>query len=124
MKKSKSLVENLISAKIKNPWQEIFLDQKDALRCQNSLLKLKRHLTEEIILTGSQAGSLHLLKNKQHTKIKLNDIDIVVQKYQHPVYAQMWGVKDGGGFISHLSAADLLFNCGPDSLAVLKGGKV
>lgn len=38
------------------------------------------------------------------------------QKYEHPTYPQM-----GGGFISHLSALDLLFNVGPGSLKVIRG---
>jgi hypothetical protein len=42
------------------------------------------------------------------------NIGIVFQDYQHPTYPQQYD-----GFVSHLSIADLLFNCGPDSLEVL-----
>jgi hypothetical protein len=38
----------------------------------------------------------------------------VFQEYQHPVYPQLHG-----DFVSHLSIIDLLFNCGPESLAIL-----
>ncbi|CAN5401833.1 hypothetical protein BH10ACI1_BH10ACI1_34780 [soil metagenome] len=62
-----------------NLFQNIFLKREDAVRCQNSLLKLRRDLKEEIIITGSQASSIHLLENKLQTKINLNDIDIVVK---------------------------------------------
>jgi hypothetical protein len=44
-------------------------------------------------------------------------IRVVFQTFEHPVYPQMYG-----DFISHLSAADLLFNCGPESLATIRGG--
>lgn len=45
-------------------------------------------------------------------------IGVQFQEYKHPVYPQM-----GSGFISGLSILDLLFNCGPDSRAILTGEK-
>lgn len=44
-------------------------------------------------------------------------ISVDFQEYEHPEYPQLYGT-----FISHLSIIDLLFNCGPDSLDILKGG--
>lgn len=44
-------------------------------------------------------------------------VEVVFQDYAHPVYPQLHGA-----FVSHLSAIDLLFNCGPDSAAILAGG--
>jgi hypothetical protein len=41
-------------------------------------------------------------------------IAIEYQDYQHPVYPQLHGE-----FVPYLSVVDLLFNCGPQSLAVL-----
>jgi hypothetical protein len=41
-------------------------------------------------------------------------IRILYQRYQHPEYSQQHRP-----FVSHLSAVDLLFNCGPASLGVL-----
>ena len=43
-----------------------------------------------------------------------NGIDVVFQKYDHPIYHQIQGK-----FISHLSIIDLLFNCGEESLKIL-----
>lgn len=43
-------------------------------------------------------------------------VEVVFQDYAHPVYPQLHGP-----FVSHLSALDLLFNVGPDSLAVILG---
>jgi hypothetical protein len=48
-----------------------------------------------------------------------NGISITFQDYNHPKYPQMYG-----DFISHLSMIDLLFNCGPESLNILTGGRV
>jgi hypothetical protein len=44
-------------------------------------------------------------------------IEVRYQDFQHPTYPQQWG-----GFVSHLSALDLLFNCGEVSLEILCGG--
>jgi hypothetical protein len=41
-------------------------------------------------------------------------VDVIFQDYRHPQYPQLHG-----GFISHLSIIDLIFNCGPKSLEVL-----
>jgi hypothetical protein len=51
-----------------------------------------------------------------------NGITVEFQNYQHPGYNQLWMKEQG--FISFLSAIDLLFNHGPDSLSVLTGRKV
>ncbi|NIM96501.1 MAG: hypothetical protein GTO24_00030 [candidate division Zixibacteria bacterium] len=47
-----------------------------------------------------------------------NGISITFQDYNHPKYPQRYG-----DFISHLSIIDLLFNCGPESLNILTGGR-
>ncbi len=45
-------------------------------------------------------------------------IGVQVQKYQHPEYPQRYKP-----FISHLSVVDMLFNCGPQSLSILRSGR-
>ena len=45
-------------------------------------------------------------------------IAVSAQAYQHPAYPQQYTP-----FVSHLSVIDLLFNCGPESLAVLRSGR-
>jgi hypothetical protein len=42
-------------------------------------------------------------------------IDILFQDYRHPIYPQQYGK-----FESYLSIIDLMFNCGPKSLDILK----
>lgn len=45
-------------------------------------------------------------------------IAVSAQGYRHPAYPQQYTP-----FVSHLSVVDLLFNCGPESLAVLRSGR-
>jgi len=45
-------------------------------------------------------------------------VEVVFQDYRHPEYPQQFGP-----FEPFMSAADLLFNCGPDSLQVIRSGR-
>jgi hypothetical protein len=45
-------------------------------------------------------------------------IEVQVQAYTHPPYPQRYQP-----FVSHLAVIDLLFNCGPESLQVLRSGR-
>ncbi len=45
-------------------------------------------------------------------------IGLQVQSYRHPTYTQRYTP-----FVSHLAVVDLLFNCGPQSLNVLRSGR-
>lgn len=46
-----------------------------------------------------------------------NGLAVKVQEFEHPEYPQLFK-----GFESHLSIIDLLFNCGPDSIDIIKNG--
>jgi hypothetical protein len=50
--------------------------------------------------------------------IQSSGIEVLTQHYEHPKYPQVWS-KGEGDFVSHLAAVDLLFNVGPDALAIL-----
>ena len=78
------------------------------------LVDLCRHLKATAYLSG-EGGEKYL--EEEH--FEANDIDIITQKYEHPVYKQVWQNRNEGKFISHMSVVDLLFNCGPESLAIL-----
>ena len=45
-------------------------------------------------------------------------IEVLVQAYTHPQYPQRYQP-----FVSHLAVIDLLFNCGPESLTILRSGR-
>ena len=45
-------------------------------------------------------------------------IDVLFQEYSHPEYPQQFG-----SFEPYMSAVDLLFNCGPDSLGIIRSGR-
>ncbi|NQT81149.1 MAG: WbqC family protein [Candidatus Aminicenantes bacterium] len=51
-------------------------------------------------------------------KFKEEGIRIIFQDYKHPQYTQLYG-----SFEPYLSIIDLLFNCGPKSLSVLRKGE-
>ena len=47
-----------------------------------------------------------------------SDIDVFYQDFKHPVYRQIHGQ-----FISAMSVADMFFNCGEDSVTIIKQQK-
>ncbi len=49
-----------------------------------------------------------------HAAFAQAGITVEFQDYAHPAYPQRYGA-----FVSHLSVVDLMFNCGPRSLAIL-----
>jgi len=48
-------------------------------------------------------------------KLKKNNTKLIFSDFKHPIYNQRFG-----SFVENLSAIDLLFNCGPESLGILK----
>jgi hypothetical protein len=62
------------------------------------------------------AGKTYL-EGKGEEMFKANGIKLTYQEYHHPVYPQLYG-----DFISQLSVIDLLFNCGPASLEIIRKG--
>ena len=45
-------------------------------------------------------------------------IKVITQQFEHPQYPQCFG-----DFQTHLSIVDLIFNCGPESLAIIRKGR-
>lgn len=58
-----------------------------------------------ICLSGIGARSYN-----DEEEFERNQLPLVYQDFEHPVYPQQWG-----DFIANMSALDLLFNCGPES---------
>ncbi len=52
-------------------------------------------------------------------QFKKRGIKVISQKYDHPEYPQCFG-----DFQSHMSIIDLIFNCGPESLAIIRKGRL
>lgn len=75
------------------------------------LVDLCKYFNAKTYVSGE--GGMAYLDEQQ---FKSEQINLIVQKYQHPVYPQMWMNKDVREFVSHLSVVDVLFNCGPESL--------
>ena len=98
-----------------------FLNLNDKPAVLASSLDLRDDPTDRLIdickLLGADAylagqdGAIYM----DLERFKDNGIAVVTQDFRHPVYSQPFG-----DFQSHMSVVDLLFNCGPDSLEVIR----
>ena len=85
-------------------------------------LELREGSTERLIDTCKTLESNKYLAGKDGNKymnLELFDqegIEVIFQDFKHPVYNQLFG-----DFEPYMSAIDLLFNCGDDSLEILRG---
>ena len=66
------------------------------------LIDICKSLNADTYLSGPHGVNYMDMERFRHSGIR-----VVVQEFQHPAYPQVFG-----GFQSHLSAVDLLFNCG------------
>ena len=69
------------------------------------IINLCKHLGADICLSGIGARTYN-----DDEEFKKNNLRLVYQEFEHPIYPQLWGK-----FIPNMSAVDLLFNCGPES---------
>ena len=85
-------------------------------------LELREGSTERLIDICKALDSNKYLAGKDGNKymnLELFDregIEVIFQDFKHPVYNQLFG-----DFEPYMSAIDLLFNCGDDSLEILRG---
>jgi len=78
------------------------------------LLAICRHVGARRYLSGSAA------RDYLDTGLfNRHGIEVAWQDYRHPVYPQLHGA-----FLSHLSAVDLLLNCGDESSAIVQAGGI
>jgi len=89
-----------------------------------SKYKSKEGPTERLIDICKQVGGDVYLSGKDGAKylnlekFKKAGIKVIFQDYKHPHYLQLFE-----SFEPCLSVIDLLFNCGPESLSILKKGE-
>lgn len=69
-----------------------------------------KHLGADVYLSGQGA---HVYN--EEAIFQSHGITLLYQNFRHPEYAQLWGP-----FAARLSALDLLFNCGPESLSIIR----
>ncbi|NOR52576.1 MAG: hypothetical protein GQ536_00595, partial [Candidatus Aminicenantes bacterium] len=89
-----------------------------------SKYELREEPTERLVDICKQAGGNVYLSGKDGAgyldsdKFEKENIQVIFQGYEHPRYPQLYGE-----FEPYMSAIDLLFNCGPESLSLLKKGE-
>lgn len=87
-----------------------------------SELGIKKKEPELTICICKSLGAKHFLARKSAKKyldlreFKKEGIEVIFFNPKTPVYPQLWG-----DFIPNLSIFDLIFNCGPKTLDIMKG---
>ncbi len=79
---------------------------------EDRIFSILKSLNVTGYVTGSGAGSVRYIDEE---RFRNENIEIEWQKYKSPTYPQLWGP-----FIPDLSIIDLLFNCGEESMEILK----
>jgi len=88
---------------------------------RSSEMKPGGEKTERLVSICRELGATHYLSGESGSNYIAEEdfssqgIALEYQNYEHPVYPQRHT-----GFVPHLSAIDLLFNCGEQSLGILK----
>ena len=95
------------------------LDCKPTVLASN--LSLSEGPTDRLIDICKSVGADAYLSGADGVKymdlarFKENGIRVIIQEFNHPVYPQLYNE-----FRSHLSIVDLLFNCGPQSVEIIR----
>lgn len=82
------------------------------LNAEDKIISILKYLEASVYVSGSGAGSERYIENG---RFRLENIKLEWQIFSAPVYEQLWGP-----FIPGLSIIDLLFNCGDESLVILR----
>jgi hypothetical protein len=78
------------------------------------LVKICQHLDGDAYLSGKDGA-----KYMDEDMFRSQKIQVVFQDFNHPEYPQCYGT-----FEPNMSVVDLLFNCGPDSLAIIREASI
>ncbi len=73
-------------------------------------VNIVKHLNGSMYLSGTGAKVYN-----EENEFTDNNILLVYQQFNHPVYEQRWGK-----FITNLSIIDLLFHCGPKAIETIR----
>jgi hypothetical protein len=77
------------------------------------ILNLCKAVRASVYLSGKGASVDYL----DVASLSRSGVSVAWQPFEHPVYPQRYPAL---GFVSHLSALDLVLNCGPDSARILE----
>jgi len=77
------------------------------------LIDVCKHFGGDTYLAGQDGANYMDMKQFERSGIK-----VITQKFEHPKYLQCFG-----DFQSHMSIIDLIFNCGPESLSIIRTGR-
>jgi hypothetical protein len=97
----------------------------EAPRMRSSTLGVPGRRSERLVSLCEHLGARHYLSGdaaSDYLDIPLferHGIQVSWQHYHHPTYPQLHGP-----FVSHLSALDLIFNCGDESAQILRSEAV
>ena len=100
------------------------LDMKGKPAVLASDFKLRDEPTDRLIDICKALGADTYLAGKGGAdymnleRFEENGLKLIIQEFEHPVYPQLFN-----DFQSHLSIVDLLFNCGPESMKIIRGAK-
>ena len=75
------------------------------------LIAITKHFGADTYLAGS--GGRNYMDISKYEK---NSVKVLFQDYKHPVYSQLFG-----DFLPYMSVVDLIYNCGGNSLKILRG---
>jgi hypothetical protein len=88
---------------------------------RSSEMKTSGTKADKLLSICGELGATHYLSGESASdyiseeEFSSRGVELEYQQYEHPVYLQRYS-----GFVPHLSAIDLLFNCGKQSLEILK----
>jgi hypothetical protein len=97
------------------------LDMKGKPAVLASDFKLRDEPTDRLIDICKALGADTYLAGKGGAdymnleRFEENGLKLMIQEFKHPVYPQLFN-----DFQSHLSIVDLLFNCGPESMKIIR----
>ncbi len=73
-------------------------------------VNITSHLKGDVYLSGTGASVYNDIN-----EFEAQNITLIYQEFNHPLYPQRWG-----DFLPNLSIIDMLFNCGPETMEIIR----